>query len=100
MYRVQWLHHDWQTLREHFIAAGRNESAAFLLVRWGRAASGGRLLVERVLLPPQNGLDHAGHDFLRPSGQWLSAVIGCAIEANAGLAFVHSHPGGHHPPTL
>jgi hypothetical protein len=27
-------------------------------------------------------------------------VIGYAIEAKAGLAFVHSHPGSHHPPTL
>jgi molybdopterin-synthase adenylyltransferase len=37
---------------------------------------------------------------LRPSGQWLSAVIGSAIEARTGLAFVHSHPGSNHPPTL
>ena len=100
MYRMQWLTPDWRMLRDHFIAAGRSETGAFLLVRWGRAASGGRLLVERVLLPPKGGLEQAGPDSLRPSGQWLSAVIGTAIEAKAGLAFVHSHPDSHHPPTL
>jgi hypothetical protein len=100
MYRVQWLPPDWRKLQDYFIAAGERETCAFLLVRWGHAASGGRLLVERVLLPPRDGFDRAGRDSLRPSGQWLSSVIGCAIEAKAGLAFVHSHPGSYHPPTL
>jgi molybdopterin-synthase adenylyltransferase len=100
MYHIQWLSPDWQTLREHFTAARRSETGAFLLVRWGRSASGGRLLVERVLLPPEDGLERAGHEFLRPSGRWLSAVIGAAIEARAGLAFAHSHPGSSHPTTL
>jgi hypothetical protein len=87
-------------LRDYFAAAGRREAGAFLLARWGRSATGGRLLVERVLLPPEDGLERAGHDFLRPAGRWLSAVIGAAIEARTGLAFVHSHPGSNHPPTL
>jgi molybdopterin-synthase adenylyltransferase len=100
MYRMQWLAPDWRMLRDYFIAAGRQEAGAFLLVRWGRTASGGRLLVERVLLPPEDGLERAGHEFLRPSARWLSAVIGAAIEAKTGLAFIHSHPGSNHPPTL
>lgn len=100
MYRAQWLAPDWRTMHDHFVAAGQREAGAFLLVKWGRSANGGRLLVERVLLPPEDGLERAGHDFLRPAGWWLSAVIGAAIEAGTGLAFVHSHPGSNHPPTL
>ena len=38
MYRMQWLAPDWQVLRDYFIAAGRHEAGAFLLVRWGQAA--------------------------------------------------------------
>jgi hypothetical protein len=66
----------------------------------GRAASGGRLLVDRLRLPPKDEFDRAATEFLRPSGQSLSAAIGTAIEAKAGLAFVHSHPDSRHLPTL
>jgi molybdopterin-synthase adenylyltransferase len=36
-------------------------------------------------------------DQLRPSAQWLSAAIGRAIDAQAGLLFVHSHPDESYP---
>jgi molybdopterin/thiamine biosynthesis adenylyltransferase len=100
MYRVEWLAGDWHALRDHLVNAERNETGAFLLVREGLSARGGRLLVDQVLLPPQAGLERAGRHALRPSAQWLSAVIGSAIEAKTGLAFIHSHPDAHHPPTL
>lgn len=100
MYRAAWLPTEWRTAQDHFRAAGTRETAAFALMRWGASDEGGRLLIERVLLPPEGGLEDARRDFLRPSGQWLSAVISKAIDSNAGLAFLHSHPGTNHPPTL
>jgi len=66
----------------------------------GRTATGARLIVEQVLLPPEGALERQSHDFLRPSGQWLSSVIGSAVEARCGLAFIHSHPNIQHPPFL
>jgi hypothetical protein len=58
------------------------------------------VLVDRVLLPPKDEFDRAARESLRPSGQSWSAAIGTAIEANAGLAFVHSHADSRHLPTL
>ena len=100
MYRAVWQPESWWIADDHFRAAGSSEAAAFALVRWGASSSGGRLLIERVLLPPKAGLEHAGQDFLKPSGQWLSAAIGEAIDARTGLAFIHSHPDINHPPSM
>jgi molybdopterin/thiamine biosynthesis adenylyltransferase len=98
MYRMVWQATEWHKAKENLVAGGKREVGAFLLVRWGSAAHGGRLLVHRVQLPPQGGLEREGRDFLRPSGQWLSAVMGAAIEERSGLAFLHSHPNAHHLP--
>jgi molybdopterin/thiamine biosynthesis adenylyltransferase len=100
MYRMVWPANEWRTVREHLVAAGNREAGLFLLVRWGASAAGGRLLVHRVLHPPEGGLEREGRDFLRPSGQWLSAVMGTAIDERTGLAFIHSHPNAYHPPDL
>ncbi len=100
MHRLVWTTVDWRTLTQHLKAAGHREEGAFLLVRAGRSASGARLLVQKVLLPPAGGLEVQGPDSLRPSGRWLSSVIGAAVEAQCGLAFIHSHPGPDHPPKL
>src|SRR6266704_6719303 len=100
MRRTVWSASDWHKLKRHFEAAGQREAGAFLLLRTGRSAAGVRLVVERVLLPPQGALERQGHDFLRPSGQWLSSVVGSAVEARSGLAFIHSNPNIHHPPSL
>src|SRR2546425_4342924 len=100
MRRTLWMSTEWRTLKRHFEVAGKSEEGAFLLVRMGRSTDGARLLVQRVLLPPEGGLERQGRDFLRPSAQWLSSVIGTAVAARSGLAFVHSHPNAHHPPVL
>lgn len=100
MRRIVWTSSEWERLKHHFERAGRTEEGAFLLLRMGRSANGGRLLVQRVLLPPDGGFEKQGHHFLRPTGQWLSSVISMAVEAGCGLGFVHSHPDSHHPPFL
>jgi molybdopterin-synthase adenylyltransferase len=100
MHSVLFLAAHWRALRAHLEDAGDKEAAAFLLIRSSRTASGARVLVERVLLPPAGSLEHQGPDSLRPSGQWLSSVIGTAVEARTGLAFIHSHPHPAHPPAL
>ncbi|MEA2579137.1 MAG: hypothetical protein QOE83_29 [Actinomycetota bacterium] len=100
MYRMVWSQPEWVKLKELFDSAGNREAGAFLLVRMGKGESGARLLVQRVLLPPKGGLEREGRDFLRPSGQWMSGVIGAAIEEGCGLAFIHSHPNAHHPADL
>jgi molybdopterin/thiamine biosynthesis adenylyltransferase len=100
MRRTVWTSSEWRRLEQHFESAGKTEEGAFLLLRVGRSTHGARLLVQHVLLPPDGALERQGHHFLRPSGQWLSSVIGAAVEARCGLAFVHSHPDRHHPPVL
>lgn len=100
MRRALWTSTEWRKLKRHFELARDIEAGAFLLIRAGRSATGARLIVERVLLPPEGALERQGHDVLRPSGQWLSSVIGSAIEARCGLGFIHSHPNIHHPPVL
>src|SRR5207248_9064126 len=76
------------------------EEGAFLLIRVGRGNSGVRMLAHEILLPPPNGWESRGPDRLRPAGQWVSAVIGSAIETSSGFAFMHSHPGRSHRTAL
>ena len=97
MRRILWTATEWLTLKDHFERAADTEAGAFLLVRTGRSTDGVRLLVQRVLLPPDGGFERQGPDFLRPTGQWLSSAIGAALEARCGLAFIHSHPNAYHP---
>jgi len=100
MYRLVIPAGLFQQLNSHLDAAQPREEGAFLLIRVGRGNSGVRLLAHALLLPPQDGWESRGPDHLRPSGQWLSAVIGSAIETSSGFAFIHSHPGRTHPTTL
>lgn len=90
----------WAPLEGHFEGAGLQEDGGFLLFKYGRTASGYRLLAHKALLPPADGWEERAEHALRPSGQWLSAAIGAAIDSNSGLAFIHTHPNSLHPPHL
>src|SRR6266571_5756247 len=100
MRRIVWSSIEWRQLRDHLELAGTKEQGAFILIRMGRSTNGSRLLAQQVLLPPEGSLERQGEDYLRPSGQWLSSVIGAAVEARSGIAFIHSHPNSDHPPVL
>ena len=100
MYRLLFEKQIWDQLDSHLRAASPNEDGAFFLVRPGRGIAHCRLIVHELLLPPDSGWDSSGLHNLRPSGQWLSAVIGAAIECGSGVGFIHSHPDPSHPPTL
>ncbi len=100
MYRLLFEKQIWDQLDAHLRAASPYEDGAFFLVRPGRGISHSRLIVHELLLPPDTGWDASGLHNLRPSGQWLSAVIGAAIECGSGVGFIHSHPDPSHPPSL
>ncbi|CCF85314.1 ThiF family adenylyltransferase [Nitrolancea hollandica] len=87
-------------LQGHFEASAPREDGAFLLLRQGISAHGVRLMATELIIPPAGAWEIQESDLLRPCGQWLSAVIGQAIEAKAGLLWVHSHPKSHYPPGL
>lgn len=84
-------------LARHLEARTPLEEGAFCLLRRGRGARGQRLLVGDVLLPPPDAWTRQAENQLRPSTQWLSAVIGQAIQAKSGLLFLHSHPNPDYP---
>lgn len=87
-------------LTGHLAQSAPLEDGAFLLLYEGAGNSRTRLTTAEIVLPPPGGWEEQGRDRLRPSAQWLSAVIGRAIEARAGLLFVHSHPDSAYPPGL
>ncbi len=74
------------------------EDGCFLLLREGRGVEGRRFLAVDPILPPPDAWEVQGQGQLRPSARWVSAVISRAVEAGAGVLFVHSHPDPHHPP--
>ncbi len=82
----------------HLAAAAPLEQGCFCLLREGRGVQGTRYLVSDVMLPPEDGWEIQARDQLRPSARWLSAVISQAVQHNAGLLFIHSHPDPRHPP--
>lgn len=100
MYRLLIPHQIWGRLDRHLREAAPSEDGAFFLVRSGRGSHSTRLIVHELLLPGNGAWESRGRHRLRPSAQWLSAVIGAAIESNSGVGFVHSHPDVGHPPTL
>jgi molybdopterin-synthase adenylyltransferase len=100
MYRLLIPSDMWRTVDDHLRQQVPGEDGAFLLVHSGRGASSTRLIAHDLFLPDETSWEARGHHRLRPSGQWLSAVIGAAIETASGIAFVHSHPNANHPPVL
>jgi len=84
-------------LIKHLADSGDEEQGAFCLLNEGHGKYGSRLLATDLILPPHEGWERQGLDTLRPSAQWISAVIGKAIEAHSGLLFVHSHPNPAFP---
>lgn len=91
----------WSALDAHLRAAGDLEDGAFILAREGHLDSTRRFVVHELLLPPEAAAWEArGNHRLRPSGRWLSAAIGAAIETESTLAFIHSHPDSAHPANL
>ncbi len=85
------------SITRHLAASAPSEEGAFCLLRQGVGPGGSRLLATEVLLPPPGAWECQERDQLRPTAQWLSAAIGRAIEAQAGLLFLHSHPDPRYP---
>ena len=100
MVRLVFLRSVWEELNRHLRAAAPSEDGAFLLMHVGYGTTSHRLIVPEIVLPPAGAWESRGNHNLRPSGQWLSAAIGAAIDSDSGLAFVHSHPDSHHPSQL
>jgi hypothetical protein len=86
-----------KALDRHLRSAAPLEDGAFCLLREGRGADGTRLLATDVLLPPEGAWEARGKGWLRPSARWISAAISRAVQAKAGLLFVHSHPDPEFP---
>jgi len=84
-------------LSAHLAHSAPLEEGAFCLVHEGHGHSSRRLLVDTVLLPPDGAWEVQHEGALRPSAQWVSAVLSEAICRQAGLLFVHSHPDPRHP---
>jgi molybdopterin/thiamine biosynthesis adenylyltransferase len=82
----------YEELMSHLAESGTKEQGAFCLLHEGKGESGSRLLATKLILPPSGAWEHQGVGSLRPSAQWISAVISKAIQAHSGLLFVHSHP--------
>lgn len=97
MYKLVFSDSAADVLAKHLMSRAPLEEGAFCLIRTGKTATGWRLMVTDTLLPPKGAWERQAKDQLRPSAQWLSAAIGHAIEAQAGLLFVHSHPDESYP---
>lgn len=97
MNRLALLGSTAEALDRHFRSAAPLEDGAFCLLREGRGAAGTRFLASEVLFPPEGAWEARGKDRLRPSARWISAAISRAVQAKAGLLFVHSHPDPDFP---
>jgi len=97
MNRLVFLGATAECISEHLQRSAPLEDGCFCLVHEAQGVLGRRFLVTEALLPSVDGWEAQERDQLRPSGQWLSAVIGRAIEAEAGLLFLHSHPDAAYP---
>ncbi|MEZ4650944.1 MAG: ThiF family adenylyltransferase [Candidatus Eisenbacteria bacterium] len=74
-----------------------NETGAFLLVSEMRTHLGLRIVARDLILPDDSAWVVAERHRLVPSGQLISQVVSRAVEENAGVLFVHSHPDSGHP---
>jgi len=100
MLRIVFPASGWRELTNLFEASGREEVGAYFLFKVGNGKRDTRVLVSRVIPPPDSAWETKQNDRLRPSGQWLSAALGEAINDAAGIGFIHSHPAIDHPPEL
>jgi molybdopterin-synthase adenylyltransferase len=97
MIRLAILEETARTLRNELLRDDSVEHGAFCLLRQAKGHEGVRLLVTEVLSPPPDAWEYQETDMLRPSARWISAAVSQAINARAGLLFVHSHPRPNHP---
>jgi molybdopterin/thiamine biosynthesis adenylyltransferase len=86
-----------EQLVPHVQAAAPNEEGAFCLLRSGQGIEDLRLLATDALLPGPTDWELQHPDQLRPSAVYCSRAISHAINHNAGLLFVHSHPDPRFP---
>ena len=96
MNRLALLQPDVDELSELLLAANR-EDGCFMLLRDARGVDGHRLMATDPMLPGPDDWEIQEGDRLRPSAQWVSAVVSRAVQARAGLLFIHTHPNPRHP---
>lgn len=90
----------WRDVADRIQESGYEETGAFFLFKVGHGNRDTRVLVSRLVEPPDDPWERKDGDRLRPSGQWLSGALGAAISEASGLGFIHSHPASNHPPGL
>ncbi len=100
MIRLALLAVDVDEVASFLAASTPREQGCFLLLRQGQGVGDIRYIAVDPILPPEDAWDIQEPHRLRPSSRWISAVISQAIEARAGLMFVHAHPDPAHPPAL
>lgn len=100
MIRLAVLSIDAAEVESFLTASAPREQGCFLLLREGRGPQGRRLVALDPILPPDDAWELMERDRLRPGARWISASVSRAIEARAGLLFVHAHPDPEYPPTL
>src|SRR5437667_6707738 len=100
MIRLAVLGIDAAEVESFFAAAAPREQGCFLLLREGHGPDGRRLIAIDPILPADDAWEVMEHDQLRPGARWISAAVSRAVEAKAGLLFVHAHPDPEHPPAL
>lgn len=100
MIRLALLAVDVDEISSFLAASSPREQGCFLLLREGRGIDDRRYVAVDPILPPEDAWEIQEPDQLRPSARWISAVISRALEARAGLMFVHAHQDPGHPPAL
>ena len=78
-------------LLQHFISAKLQEDLCFALWRPSTGKERHTALVDEIILPKKNERNLHGNASFEPS--YLGRAMRIALEKDAGLAFMHSHPG-------
>lgn len=81
----------------HLAGSAPREDGCFCLLREGSGRRGRRLIASDLILPPPDAWELQKTDALRPSAQWLSALVSRALAEGCGLLFIHSHPNPEFP---
>ncbi len=97
MIRLAVLASTVDSVTQHLAANAPQEQGCFCLLREGAGRRGRRLIASELILPPHDAWELQENDNLRPSAQWLSAVVSHAQHERCGLLFIHSHPDPHFP---